>query len=337
MPKNPITRPSTRPLFISHAAADKDLVNFFIDTILIRGIGVSQEAIFNTSATSGPIAPGSNFTEDIRHALREAEFIIAVITPLYFQRAFTMAELGAAWAFERLIPILVPPLDFADAEGILKGTQCLKIDNKSNLSSIYDQLAKAAHRRKSWISPSGHGTFEEQRDTFLNGLQARINTTTNPPPPTSTPQIATKTASKPQTPEEARQEFKARILDLKAALALLPPIVRQAFFCKTTATGGLKLPSGDVELADALHRGLVTTSQYSNGFIITKEVLVYPSENSQLNKDVDDLLIKLTVFIGRAPPAFRRDYENSHGHPADLRVARFWNTHNLRGLAPQTP
>lgn len=112
-----------RAVFVSHAAHDATFVNFFVDTILVGGIGIPAEQIFNTSAPTSPIRSGSNFSPDIRLAIQSARVVIALITPTYFERPFAMAELGAAWATDRIVPVLVPPVDFTMLEGVLDGVQ----------------------------------------------------------------------------------------------------------------------------------------------------------------------------------------------------------------------
>ncbi|MCY0997924.1 toll/interleukin-1 receptor domain-containing protein [Myxococcus sp. MISCRS1] len=334
MRKQSIEHPTTRPVFISHAASDRDIVNFFIDTILIRGIGINHEAIFNTSATASPIPPGSNFTEDIRQNLRGAETIITLVTQAYYERPFAMAELGAAWAFGNLIPILVPPLDFENATGVLKGTQCFKLNNKGSLSALYDLFTKTSQPKANWLTPTGHGTFEEQRDSFLKALPKKLKGSAVPPtsPTTKTANKPTPPASQPETSlEDAKQIFLKLISDLRATLAKLPPLVRVAFLYEIRGKKLMEPPEREGEIDDAVNRGQLRTENawpmHTSDY--TSARIIWPTKSTQRNRDVYQLLGELAAFLKSAPPTFHHYYEEHADHPASLQFIPFWKKHRL--------
>ncbi|NOJ91446.1 toll/interleukin-1 receptor domain-containing protein [Corallococcus coralloides] len=332
MPKAPIARSGSRPVFISHAAADKEIVNFFVDTVLIKGIGISHDSIFNTSATSGPIPPGANFTEEIRAALRDADSIIALVTPTYYARPFAMAELGAAWAVGRLVPILVPPLEFKDAEGVLRGTQCFKVDDKNNLSSLYDRFSKLAQAKKSWLSPAGHGTFEEQRDIFLNELpkklkkNSRVEKADSPSTDTATKAAPSEARLPIRSPEDAKKDFNRLISELRAALVSLPMIVRVGFMYYANGKHAPEHPEHTQIINDAEYRGLLKTE---TTWVVSSPRMFSPTRTSQGNRDVYRIMKELSGFLKDAPPAFHHEYERQNSHPASLKLFVFWDTHDL--------
>src|SRR3954451_22503453 len=99
-------------IFISHAEVDKPVVDPFVD-LLQTGLNVPQEKVFCTSLEGMGIPRGQNFVEFIRQKLTGADFIIAMLTPRYYESAFCLCELGATWATSKnFFPILVPPLDY---------------------------------------------------------------------------------------------------------------------------------------------------------------------------------------------------------------------------------
>src|SRR5689334_13296005 len=110
--------------FLSFAAADKELEEAFV-TLLRLGCDLDREQIFYTGRT-GTILPGQFFPEAIRKSLESSELSFYLLTPAYYRSRFCLAELGASWATggER-IPILVPPVTFADLDGIQLGEQAL--------------------------------------------------------------------------------------------------------------------------------------------------------------------------------------------------------------------
>jgi len=111
-------------IFISHAAADLELVEKFLD-LLQLGVGVSRTNIF-CSSTKGAIPNGEFFVNHILSELASADVVFSILSESYFASAFCLAEVGAAQilssskraAFRSL---LVPPADFADLKGILYG------------------------------------------------------------------------------------------------------------------------------------------------------------------------------------------------------------------------
>ena len=69
-------------IFISHATADRDLVNALVD-LLQTGIGIPHDKIFCTSLKGHGIPEGENFADFIRAKLQGAGHVIMVITPSY--------------------------------------------------------------------------------------------------------------------------------------------------------------------------------------------------------------------------------------------------------------
>ncbi|MGO7583377.1 TIR domain-containing protein [Rhizobium ruizarguesonis] len=130
-------------IFLSHAAADKQLVEAF-ETLLGKCLGITSADIFCSSLEGQGVKKGSNFVDAIRQRVTEAKAVVALITPAYLDSAFCMAELGAAWALntERL-PIVVPPNDFKVMEATLLGIVGVKIDDSDALGQAFEELSGA--------------------------------------------------------------------------------------------------------------------------------------------------------------------------------------------------
>jgi hypothetical protein len=69
-------------IFISHAGADKELVDAFVD-LLQTGLDIRQDDIFCSSLEGHSIPHGTNFIEFIKGKLNSANFVISIITPRY--------------------------------------------------------------------------------------------------------------------------------------------------------------------------------------------------------------------------------------------------------------
>lgn len=137
-----------KSIFISHAAADKDLVEHFFDTLLNRGLNLSTKDVFCTSLAGAGIKTGQSFFNYIRDEVKGCKVIILILTPQYLESPFCLAESGAAWVLEdtvscRIIPIVVPPLKFSDLKATLSVMHAENIEKEEDLDDVRDALAEA--------------------------------------------------------------------------------------------------------------------------------------------------------------------------------------------------
>ena len=129
-------------LFVSHAAADKSLADWFVDLVAVGGC-VEPNTIFCSSLEGLGIPPGSNFVNLIRETLADTEVVVALLTPNYLSSQFCLCELGATWVLgHELVPVVVPPVQFSDLEGVLTGVQASRITEGDDLTDIVTSIAK---------------------------------------------------------------------------------------------------------------------------------------------------------------------------------------------------
>ncbi|MBY0207076.1 toll/interleukin-1 receptor domain-containing protein [Paenibacillus cucumis (ex Kampfer et al. 2016)] len=125
-------------IFISHASADRELVNPLMD-LLQTQFDLRRENFFNTSDQQ--LRVGGNWVEQIRNGMQEADLIMPIFTPSYFQSVFCLCELGAAWVNEEnLVPLIVPPLTYRalDDTPYRAITQTISLGNEEGLSQLWD-------------------------------------------------------------------------------------------------------------------------------------------------------------------------------------------------------
>lgn len=137
-----------KPIFISHAEADRKFVDHFFDTLLGRGLNLSTNDVFCTSLPGAGIKTGQNFFEYIKKEVKGCKVIILILTPQYMESPFCLAEAGASWVLEdsescRVLPVVVPPLKFSDLEATLAITQAESIEREEDLDDIRDALEEA--------------------------------------------------------------------------------------------------------------------------------------------------------------------------------------------------
>jgi hypothetical protein len=157
-------------LFISHASADKKFIDAFVD-LLQTGIGLNHDQVFCTSLEGMDIPMGKDFIKFIHDKIQDPFLVIMVVTPSYYESAFCLCELGAAWAMSHSsFPIICPPIEYSDLEGVLKNKEVGKIDNPEDLDSLRDRIIEDADIE----NPSPTSRWNVKRDQFLKKIKRLI-------------------------------------------------------------------------------------------------------------------------------------------------------------------
>jgi hypothetical protein len=124
-------------IFISHASADKPIIDHFFDLVQ-TGCNIRLEDIFCTSIDGAGIETGSEFVDWIHRHIHFADLVILVVTPNYFASKFCVAEMGAAWALERnVFPMILPNMP-RDIGAVMIGRQTAVID-QGGLDDLRDR------------------------------------------------------------------------------------------------------------------------------------------------------------------------------------------------------
>jgi hypothetical protein len=160
-------------VFLSHAAADKALVDD-LKTMLQQGIGVGPTEFFYSSDKGSGIPAGSNFVDYIRGQMQGSTFVVAVITPVYLESEFCLAELGAVWASadKDFFPLCVPRVSRADLKATLTGIQVERIDERGPLAELLQRLC--AHFDRVYVAAAcdtAIGVFLATLGEKLDALQ----------------------------------------------------------------------------------------------------------------------------------------------------------------------
>lgn len=127
-------------IFISHATADKRLINPLMDLIQTN-FGLTRDNFFNTSDEQ--LQVGGQWIEEIKQGMHDSSLVLPVITPAYLESAFCLCELGATWVKSTdLIPIIVPPLDYRalNPTPFRSVYQTISLDSEEGLTRLYDAI-----------------------------------------------------------------------------------------------------------------------------------------------------------------------------------------------------
>ncbi|MFQ2031516.1 TIR domain-containing protein [Aeromonas veronii] len=160
----------SKKIFISHAVKDKKIVDAFVD-LLQTGANIPYDEIFCSSLEGLGIPAGANFVDHIKEEIQSPELVIAIITQNYLMSQFCMCELGAAWAMSHnMYPVLVPPLEYADVQGVLKSTQLVRINDEKGLSQFANNVNDIFPEIKVNIP-----RWNAKQKTFLKAIPKLLN------------------------------------------------------------------------------------------------------------------------------------------------------------------
>jgi hypothetical protein len=133
-------------VFVSHASADKEFVDLFVDYVLRIGLGLNGDKVFYSSERDTGVPSGADLMAHLRTEVSEATLVITVVTPMYQSRPVCIAELGAAWGRtspEHFFPLLAPNLSRTELEGVLPSALTLRIDDAAALDELSDRAEEA--------------------------------------------------------------------------------------------------------------------------------------------------------------------------------------------------
>ncbi|WP_320033629.1 toll/interleukin-1 receptor domain-containing protein [Halarcobacter sp.] len=163
-----IEKPITK-VFISHASKDSDIVEEMIE--ILESIGLDSHQIFCTSFEGYGIELGENFLDSIKDELSSDSLVIFILSKSFYESPVCLCEMGATWVLAKEhIPVLVPPLDYADVKGVIPLSQGFKINEPLKLNLFKEKIEKV-FSLKSTVSMS---TWERKRDRILSRIEKSI-------------------------------------------------------------------------------------------------------------------------------------------------------------------
>jgi hypothetical protein len=162
----------SKPIFISHASKDSDLATHFVKYYLRDGLEVPMDQVFYSSHAATGIGVGDDFRDTIKQALKEATVVILLISENFKLSQYCIAEMGAAWALDKvMIPICIPPFDRVSSGQLLGPLQYIDVNNRLGLTGLRDQLVKK-HRVGKIGENSMH--WQEALEDFIGKAEKKI-------------------------------------------------------------------------------------------------------------------------------------------------------------------
>ncbi|HDY7978930.1 TPA: toll/interleukin-1 receptor domain-containing protein [Vibrio vulnificus] len=159
----------TSKVFISHASKDASLVEEVIE--LLETMGLESHQIFCSSFDGYGINLGENFLETLKQELSSDTLVLFILTKNFYQSPVCLCEMGATWVLAKEhIPIVVPPLDYSDIQGVIPLTQGIKIDDPLKLNLLKEKIEKDFFL----VQASSFSTWERKRDRVLSRVSSII-------------------------------------------------------------------------------------------------------------------------------------------------------------------
>lgn len=135
--QEPLHREGSKRIFISHASKDKELVNKFVDSIILLGMGLESETIAYTSRDDTGVVPGESIPQFIQNNIACADLVLLMISDNYKNSEVCLNEMGAAWALNKhIIQILLPNTSFDKLGWLESLKKAIKIDCDESIDSL---------------------------------------------------------------------------------------------------------------------------------------------------------------------------------------------------------
>lgn len=158
-----------KKIFISHSSKDRDVVEKFVDHILLLGVGLSAEDIFCTSIEDLAIKNGEDIRNHIHANIKNADFSILLISNNYKNSEICLNEMGAVWAYNNNVRLyLLPDSDFDKIGWLCSPKQAEKLFDSITLDTLKSEFSN-------YYSLDDTGkTWSRQRETFLKSIPVNL-------------------------------------------------------------------------------------------------------------------------------------------------------------------
>jgi hypothetical protein len=131
-------------IFISHSSADKQIMTYFLEDVLVNGLSFPKEQVFFSSNPSTSIRTGEDIPDELKNALNKMTLFIQYISKTYKDSEVCLNEMGAAWyklQKSKIIIIKAPGISFNEVGFLNIQRIGLNINDKNDLLKLYDDYS----------------------------------------------------------------------------------------------------------------------------------------------------------------------------------------------------
>lgn len=163
-------------VFVSHAYADREINNLFVD--LLADIGLNQNQIFYSSLPEYGVDLGDNIADAIRIKLSGKKVhMIYMLSKNYYKSVMCLNEMGAAWILQHTYTsVLLPGFRYRKIEGAVDpGNLGIKLSGnegelKAQLIRLRNQLQK-----EFCLPPIDEIMWNRKVDNFLSTVKEKTD------------------------------------------------------------------------------------------------------------------------------------------------------------------
>ncbi len=197
-----------KPIFLSHAFADRALADLLRDALVLGG--VSERRIFYSSDRGSGVPTGEDVGAYLLRSLQGAGLVIELVSETFLTRPMCLMELGGAWALGTpTYPIAVPPLTRNKAIKQIGNVQMGELGTDTEIGDIFDEL----------------------HDRLAQDLG-----------------IQTKTTAWSRSIANFRQQLPSKLVIAQAAAAAAPAPPQVAAVATPSAAGGERITIGNISV-----------------------------------------------------------------------------------------
>lgn len=150
-------------IFISHSSKDGNIIKKFVDEVLLLGVGLTRQQIRCSSIEGCGIKNGADMRNWIHDEISGCSMAFLMISPNYQASQICLNEMGAIWALEKSVKILLLPGINVKKFGWLEEVrQAGCIDEGKVLDELYDTLTDHFGITKNVV------TWASKKDDFLS-------------------------------------------------------------------------------------------------------------------------------------------------------------------------
>lgn len=160
-------------VFISHASDDSSIVEEMIE--ILETIGLDHTQIFCTSFDGYGIDLGENFLDAIKQELSSNSLVIFMLSDRFYKSPVCLCEMGASWVLAKQhFPVLIPPFDYSNIEGVIPLTQGIKINEPLKINLLKEKIEELF----SIETPLVISSWERKRDRILTRINNKLESYT---------------------------------------------------------------------------------------------------------------------------------------------------------------
>lgn len=137
------TSVSGKRIFISHASKDSQIIDKFVDSILLLGLGIDSNDIAYTSRDETGIPLGKSIPQFIQENINSSDVFIMMLSDNYKNSEVCLNEMGGAWALDKyMVQVLLPNTTFDKLGWLCSWDKAIKIDVVGAIDSLCEIISE---------------------------------------------------------------------------------------------------------------------------------------------------------------------------------------------------